>query len=135
MHRIDKVYKSGNSHYQIGDNTALIDFVYVGNVAKAHILAADKLNIPESGVAGEAFFITNNDPMKAFDFYKKLYQDLGADPNKKAVVIPRRLALFFAPIAELFGKVTSKPVDFTRFSIQFMTCTQTYNIGKVLLHA
>ncbi|KAF8272236.1 C-3 sterol dehydrogenase [Lactarius quietus] len=38
-----KVFKEGRSHFQIGDNTNLFDWTYVGNVAHAHILAADKL--------------------------------------------------------------------------------------------
>jgi sterol-4alpha-carboxylate 3-dehydrogenase (decarboxylating) len=41
-----KVLKEGRSHFQIGDNTNLFDWTYVGNVAYAHILAADKL-IPQ----------------------------------------------------------------------------------------
>ncbi|KAI0259823.1 C-3 sterol dehydrogenase [Gloeopeniophorella convolvens] len=47
-----KVLKEGRTHFQIGDNTNLFDWTYVGNVAYAHILAADKLvaqppNAPE----------------------------------------------------------------------------------------
>jgi hypothetical protein len=38
-----KVLKEGRSHFQIGNNTNLFDWTYVGNVAHAHILAADKL--------------------------------------------------------------------------------------------
>lgn len=41
-----KVFLSGQSHFQIGDNTNLFDFTYVGNLAYAHILAADKLDTP-----------------------------------------------------------------------------------------
>lgn len=38
-----KVYENGQTHFQIGDNTNLFDWTYVGNVARAHLLAADKL--------------------------------------------------------------------------------------------
>ncbi|CCM04919.1 uncharacterized protein FIBRA_07116 [Fibroporia radiculosa] len=37
------VYKAGQTHYQIGDNTNLFDWTYVGNAAHAHVLAADRL--------------------------------------------------------------------------------------------
>ncbi len=40
------VYERGQTHFQIGDNTNLFDWTYVGNVAHAHLLAADKLEIP-----------------------------------------------------------------------------------------
>ena len=38
-----QVYERNQTHYQIGDNTNLFDWTYVGNVAHAHLLAADKL--------------------------------------------------------------------------------------------
>ncbi|KAF5382411.1 hypothetical protein D9615_002970 [Tricholomella constricta] len=37
------VYERNQTHFQIGDNTNLFDWTYVGNVARAHIIAADKL--------------------------------------------------------------------------------------------
>ncbi|KAF8650119.1 hypothetical protein AX16_005356 [Volvariella volvacea WC 439] len=41
-----EVYQRGQTHFQLGDNTNLFDWTYVGNVAKAHLLAADKLDEP-----------------------------------------------------------------------------------------
>ena len=41
-----QVYDRGQTHFQIGDNTNLFDWTYVGNVARAHLLAADKLDTP-----------------------------------------------------------------------------------------
>lgn len=38
-----QVIKNGQTKFQIGDNTNLFDWTYVGNVAHAHLLAADKL--------------------------------------------------------------------------------------------
>lgn len=37
------VAKLGQSKFQIGDNNNLFDWTYVGNVADAHVLAAQKL--------------------------------------------------------------------------------------------
>lgn len=45
-----KVYTEKKTHFQIGDNNNLFDWTYVGNVAKAHLLAADKLDLPPPGV-------------------------------------------------------------------------------------
>ena len=42
-----QVWQRGQSHIQVGDNTNLFDWTYVGNCAYAHVLAADKL-IPAS---------------------------------------------------------------------------------------
>lgn len=41
-----EVYDRGQTHFQIGDNTNLWDWTYVGNVAYAHLLAADRLDTP-----------------------------------------------------------------------------------------
>jgi len=43
MSGLYQVYERGQTHFQIGDNTNLFDFTYVVNVARAHLLAADKL--------------------------------------------------------------------------------------------
>jgi sterol-4alpha-carboxylate 3-dehydrogenase (decarboxylating) len=46
MQGLFEVYKRGQTHFQIGDNTNLFDWTYVENVAHAHLLAADKLVPP-----------------------------------------------------------------------------------------
>lgn len=38
-----QAWQRGQSHIQVGDNTNLFDWTYVGNCAYAHLLAADKL--------------------------------------------------------------------------------------------
>ena len=38
-----KIVRERRTHFQLGDNTNLFDYTYVGNVVKAHLLAADKL--------------------------------------------------------------------------------------------
>ena len=38
-----QVWQRGQSHIQVGDNTNLFYWTYVGNVVYAHLLAADKL--------------------------------------------------------------------------------------------
>uniref|UniRef100_A0A0W0EV46 3-beta hydroxysteroid dehydrogenase/isomerase domain-containing protein n=1 Tax=Moniliophthora roreri TaxID=221103 RepID=A0A0W0EV46_MONRR len=41
-----RVFEDKKTHFQIGDNNNLFDWTYVGNVAHAHLLAADKLDSP-----------------------------------------------------------------------------------------
>jgi sterol-4alpha-carboxylate 3-dehydrogenase (decarboxylating) len=45
-----QAYERGQTYVQIGDNTNLFDWTYVGNVARAHLLAADKLDTPPPAV-------------------------------------------------------------------------------------
>ena len=37
------MWQRGQSHFQVGDNTNLFDWTYVGNCAYAHLIAADRL--------------------------------------------------------------------------------------------
>ncbi|KAG6370238.1 hypothetical protein JVT61DRAFT_12394 [Boletus reticuloceps] len=40
--------RRGQTHFQAGDNNNLFDYTYVGNIAQAHLLAANKLVDPTS---------------------------------------------------------------------------------------
>ncbi|KAI5123458.1 hypothetical protein M0805_008828 [Coniferiporia weirii] len=46
MHGLMQVFNNKQTHFQIGDNNNLFDWTYVTNVAKAHLLAADRLSQP-----------------------------------------------------------------------------------------
>ena len=41
-----QAYQRGQTHFQVGDNNNLFDYTYVGNLAQAHLIAADKLVDP-----------------------------------------------------------------------------------------
>ena len=41
-----QAYEKGQTNVQVGDNNNLFDWTYVGNVARAHLIAADKLDTP-----------------------------------------------------------------------------------------
>ncbi|KAL4075176.1 3-beta hydroxysteroid dehydrogenase/isomerase family-domain-containing protein [Scleroderma yunnanense] len=45
-----QVYQRGQTHFQVGDNNNLFDYTYVGNLAQAHLLAADKLDSPPAPI-------------------------------------------------------------------------------------
>ena len=48
MHGLMQVFYNKQTHFQIGDNNNLFDWTYVTNVAKAHLLAADRLTNPRT---------------------------------------------------------------------------------------
>ncbi|KAJ1410490.1 Reticulon [Sesbania bispinosa] len=58
-----------------GDN--LSDFTFSENVTHAHICAEKALNFQTVSVAGKAFFITNLEPMKFWEFLSLLLEGLG----------------------------------------------------------
>uniref|UniRef100_A0A0D6R3L8 3-beta hydroxysteroid dehydrogenase/isomerase domain-containing protein n=1 Tax=Araucaria cunninghamii TaxID=56994 RepID=A0A0D6R3L8_ARACU len=58
----------GKLKFIIGDGENMYDFTYVENVAHAHICAEQALDSGASDVAGKAYFITNMEPIKFWEF-------------------------------------------------------------------
>jgi sterol-4alpha-carboxylate 3-dehydrogenase (decarboxylating) len=143
MHRLATVLERGQHKIQIGDNTNLVDWVYVGNVADAHILASDLLPtrtdeaLTPHQVAGHVFFVTNDTPLPGWNFSRMIWRELGAPEkdldSKNVIKISRTMALFMAAIAEIWCKVSGGSTEFTRFAVQYVTATQYYDISKVKL--
>ena len=69
----------GQHKTQIGDNTNLFDAVSVENVARAHLLAAKALlnHQEEPKVGGEAFNITDGDPIPFWGFERLIWRAAG----------------------------------------------------------
>ncbi|WVQ76061.1 hypothetical protein IAR50_005698 [Cryptococcus sp. DSM 104548] len=205
------VVKNCQTKWQIGDNTNLGDFTYVGNVAHAHLLAADKLTTvypysalreplapinlslgshrvptsaakpigpntnpskadllaaerfeqglieesdlrpvlrnkmdafyeaaslddiehPEAGlpIAGQAYFITNGEPIFFWDFARTIWRQLGHVPPY-TIVLATALGLILATLAEAFSKLSGKEPGFTRFRVSQATQQRFYDIEK-----
>ncbi|KAF8520590.1 erg26p [Hysterangium stoloniferum] len=132
----EQVILSGRSHIQIGDNTNLFDFTYVGNVVDAHLLAADKLLSPDSladspsRIDGQAFIITNDEPWPFWDFMHLIWKEMGHVSQRKPFILSRTIALVLAYFAEWAAWVTGKPAVFTRFRVKFMCVNRWFDIGK-----
>jgi nucleoside-diphosphate-sugar epimerase len=87
-----------NFNVKLGNGSARFSHVYAGNVAHAHILAAEHLE-PDSCVSGECYFITDHEPPENFfTFLEPILERLGYPlPERK---IPYRLARVLAWISE-----------------------------------
>jgi sterol-4alpha-carboxylate 3-dehydrogenase (decarboxylating) len=96
-----EVCQRGQHRFQIGNNQSLMDFTYVGNIAYAHVLAAEKLAISNSGAAGQAFNLTNGTPVPFWDFASKVWAEYGCYmPNEKKIVLSYNASLVIALISE-----------------------------------
>lgn len=132
--------REGRQRFQIGDNSNLTDWVSVGNVATAHLLAAKALLADVEGrtapkVAGEAFFISDGASLPFWDFQRKVWAAAGdRTPATEVRVVPARLVLALASIVDwmywifTFGQM--RPKIFTRHVIEFACLTRTYSIEK-----
>ena len=80
----------------IGDGSNLVDFTYVENVAYAHVLAATRLTGRDSPLCGQAYFITNQQPVLFWDFFTLLYRELGYE--EPWLPIPISFPLLLVPV-------------------------------------
>ncbi|KAE9385218.1 NAD(P)-binding protein [Gymnopus androsaceus JB14] len=132
-------YLTGRTNIQIGNNKNLTDWTPVVNVADAHILAADKLSNPypsnRSEVAGQIFFITNDDPWFFWDFTNGIWNRLDAyfpgkrQPTKKRI-IPRWLGMCLGAFFEFEAWLRGRKPSMTRFTITFSCAKRWHNISK-----
>ena len=92
------------THFQLGDNTNLYDSIYVDNAASAHLMAAkallrDKASRPK--VHGEAFFITDDNPMPFWDFQREIWVAAGdKTPLTKVIIVPAWIGMLMATVVE-----------------------------------
>jgi 2-alkyl-3-oxoalkanoate reductase len=69
---------------RIGTRLCLVDTVYVDNAALAHLNAADRLT-PGAVPAGNAYFITNGEPVPLWDMVNRILAAAGVAPVTRAV--------------------------------------------------
>jgi nucleoside-diphosphate-sugar epimerase len=118
--------KSGRLKYAVGLARKLSDFTYASNVADALLLADEKLS-PGSPVAGNAYFITNGEPMGFWDFVGQMLERLRLPPIRGRVPFPVAYAVAAAYEAAdtLRGGTLNSENGLSRFAIRYM-CTHHY---------
>lgn len=80
----------------IGDGKTRFSHAYVGNMAHALMLAAERLGL-ESSLAGQCYFITDHSPANFFAFFKPYLDALGVRRTDSHV--PAWLAMLMAQAA------------------------------------
>lgn len=80
-------------------------------------------------VAGQAFFITNGEPVYFWDFTRTIWRNLGHVPPP-IWSIPTSLGDLIATVAEYVSWFTGKEPGFTRFRVAQATLNRNYDIEK-----
>ena len=129
--------EKGRHLYQIGDNKSLFDWVSAANVARSHLLAAQALlrHSESAKVDGEAFFITDGNPIPFWTFQRLIWYAAGdRTAPEKVKVIPPWFMLSLASVVEwLYWAFTLglKKPKVLRRQIMIYTCyPRTYSIEK-----
>ncbi len=117
--------KRGKMKFQIGRGEKMSDFTYIVNLVDALLLADDHVG---RGVAGgQAYFITNGEPMPFFAFVAAMLRELELPPIRYS--IPFAAAYAIAAIQEsidsLRGGQLNSEARISRFAVRYM-CTHHY---------
>ncbi|RDW57654.1 hypothetical protein BP5796_12455 [Coleophoma crateriformis] len=130
--------RAGRANTQIGDGRNVYDFLYVGNLAHAHVLAANALlkggRGPGGRVDGEAFQITNDEPWLFWDLTRAIAKGVGHEVKKEDIrSIPVWIAWCMAFMAEWWVWAVSRGQRqsvLTRSGIRYATKSRTIDISK-----
>lgn len=85
---------------------------------------------PSLRVAGQAYFITNCEPLYFWDFHRSIWS-LGMNHIAPSIwKMPPSIGLLLASAAEVYAKFTGKEAGFTRFRVKFATQKRFYNVER-----
>ncbi|CAB9501023.1 Short-chain dehydrogenase/reductase family 42E member 1 [Seminavis robusta] len=120
--------KEGKLKFQIGRGDWMSDYTYVQNLVDACLLADEKLK-NTSPISGQAYFITNGEPMPFWDFVRSALKRLDLPPMSDTP-LPHQPVLALAYAREWFdtyvrGGTINDEDGFTPFAIKYM-CTHHY---------
>jgi 3beta-hydroxy-delta5-steroid dehydrogenase/steroid delta-isomerase len=126
--RVVEECASGKFVVTIGDGTALSDNTYIDNLVDGEIEAARHL-LPGSRLCGEAYFITDGDPINYFDFFRPLVEAMGFEfPKMK---IPASLLYGTMSAWEfLHWAIKIPPPLLTRLEVRKITVSHYSRIEK-----
>lgn len=125
------VAKAGQYKFQVGDNNNLFDWTFVGNVADAHVLAAQKILDSQSAskIAGETFFITNDEPCYFWTLARAVWKADGY-VAKKNIVISKPVGILIGFISQNIAKITGKEGGLTVFRVKISNAYRYHDITK-----
>ncbi|KAG6389539.1 hypothetical protein SASPL_151010 [Salvia splendens] len=127
--------RSGKLKFIIGDGKNMYDFTYVENVAHAHICAERALasgGATADKASGQAYFITNGEPLQFWEFVSIILEGLGYErPRTK---VPAFLVLPIAHMAELIYKIIApfgmKVPQLIPSRVRLLSVSRTFDCSK-----
>lgn len=123
--------RRGKLKFTVGLKRKLSDFTYISNLVDA-LLAADERLKPGTDVAGQAYFVTNGEPIAFWDFVEQLLEEMAYPKPKRAV--PYAVAYAVAAVAEaidtLRGGSLGSENGLSRFAVRYMCTHHYFSIDK-----
>ncbi|KAK4752403.1 hypothetical protein SAY87_021201 [Trapa incisa] len=127
--------RAGKSKFIIGDGNNIYDFTFVENVAHAHICAERALasggEVSERA-SGQAYFITNMEPIKFWEFISQILEGLGYE--RPRIKIPAFVMMPIAHLVELIyrllGPYGMKVPQLTPSRVRLLSCNRSFSCSK-----
>lgn len=116
--------------FRVGDGTNLVDIIFVENAAWGHIQAADALLDRSSPVNGNAYFLSQGDPVNCWRWIDEVLSMKGLPAVKRSISF--NTAWYMGACMELWyklGRLQGEPL-MTRFLAAQLGRTHYLNISK-----
>jgi len=100
-HLVPRIIKRAKRLVRVGNGRNLVDTIFIDNAAEAHVAAADRLEI-NPGLSGKIYFISQDDPMPAWDIINGILKAAGLEPVRRS--IPHKMAWLIGALLECVYK-------------------------------
>jgi nucleoside-diphosphate-sugar epimerase len=127
-HFVPRIIARAGSLRRIGNGTNRVDTTYIDNAAQAHLLAGDALK-SNPALSGRVYFISQGDPIPAWDMIDAILGAAGLGPVKGR--ISHRLAWTAGLVGEMvYGglRLAGEP-PMTRFVADALAKAHWFDIG------
>jgi 3beta-hydroxy-delta5-steroid dehydrogenase/steroid delta-isomerase len=116
----------------IGDGTSVTDNVHVDSVVDVHFVVAQKLTDEPDRVAGEAYFVSDDEPINPVVWYRPIVEALGYSWPK--LQVPRPLAYAFAYLGEVAHYFGGPFPTLTRRGVLSVCRDASFRVDKARAH-
>ncbi len=119
---------AGRFKVLIGDGRAVIDNTFIENAVDAHLLAAQALGESPEIVGGQAYFITDGEPMNGIEWFRPLALGLGY--RWPTLRVPGRIMYWLATLFEWIHFLGGPTPAIDRRGVLNLTRDASFRIDK-----
>lgn len=122
--------RKGKLKAYVGDPNKVSDFTFVDNLVHGLLLASDAM-VEGHAAGGQAYFITNGEPLPFWEFVGRILDGVG-HPRPK-IRVPFPIAYGAAAVREGIDRLRNVPTSeasLTRFAIRYLTTHHYFTIAK-----
>jgi nucleoside-diphosphate-sugar epimerase len=114
---------------RVGDGANLVDIMYVENAAAAHLAAADSLTALDSSAAGNAYFLSQGEPVNCWQWINQILALANLPPVRQSLSLraARGIGYGCELVCRLLGTAQDPPM--TRFLASQLAKSHWFDIS------